>query len=117
MIPEAIMSSPVDIPLIAGLAPKIQDYLYTHVLAWSMLPQIAVAGIIYLLAYWAGAAARPWLVSILKRHPVIERTLGHLARVIATRLAGPILAIVLLWLSSRFARHFQWPSEGIHVVL
>lgn len=111
------MNSTVDIKFIAGLAPKIQDYLYTHVLAWSMLPQLAVAGAIYLLAYRTGAAARPWLVGLLKRSPLIENILGHVARVIATRLAGPIFATMLLWLTYRFALHFQWPSEGIHVVL
>jgi small-conductance mechanosensitive channel len=101
--------------LAVGLA--AQNYIFTHILVWSMLIQLIVVGCLYLLARLAGDEVRPWLRRQLARHPLIEPSLPHLAKLVTTRLLGPIFAVLFLWFALRTASRFHWPNHGLRIFL
>lgn len=117
MIPEAIMNNAMSFyPLFTALY-EIQNYFINHVLAWTMLAQLMVVAAAYALAYGAARKVRPRLHNQLNRHPAVEHSLGHVARVIATRLVTPLIAIVILWLAYGMAFRFNWPRHGLRTAL
>ena len=65
---------------------QAQNYFFTHILVWNMLAQLIVVGCLYLLSRLAAEASRPWLRRQLAEHPLIERSLPHLSKVVMTRL-------------------------------
>ncbi len=96
---------------------QAQNYVLTHILVWSMLAQLMVAGCMYALARLAAEAVRPWLRKQLARRPLIEHTLPHLTKLVAGRLLGPIFTVVFLWFALATASRFHWPHHGIRIVL
>ncbi|MFA5111093.1 MAG: mechanosensitive ion channel domain-containing protein [Desulfobaccales bacterium] len=103
-------------PLYAALS-QVQNYFLTHILVWTMLVQLMVVGILYLLARVAAEAVRPRLRRQLDEHPGIQHSLGQLGKLIVARLVSPIIAVVLLWLAYRVAWRFHWPNHGIRIFL
>ncbi len=103
-------------PLFAVLS-QVQNYLFTHILVWTMLVQLIVMGILYLLARVAAEAVRPRLRRELEQHPAVQHSLGQLGKVIVARLVGPIITVVLLWFAYRVAWRFHWPNHGFRIFL
>lgn len=111
------MGIPANLNDLLAVGLKAQYYFVNHILVWNMLAQLMVVGCLYLLARLAAERVRPWLRRQLGRHPWIEHSFPHLARLIVARLVGPIIAIVLLWLAHRTAAEFHWPNHGIRIML
>lgn len=103
-------------PVFAALA-EVQNYILTHVLVWTMLPQLFVVGILYLVARVTADAVRPWLHRRLDQHPAVQHSLGRLGQVIVSRLVGPVIAVALLWLAYRVAWRLHWPNHGLRIFL
>jgi small-conductance mechanosensitive channel len=96
---------------------EAQNYFFTHILVWNMLVQLIVVSCLCLLARLAAGAVRPRLRRQLARHPLIEHSMPHLTKVVATRLLSPIFAIIFLWFAYRTAGHLHWSNHGIRIFL
>jgi len=111
------MSTPFDLTDLMTMGLAAQNYFVNHFLAWSMVAQLMVVGLLYLLARLAAEAVRPRLRSSLARHTWIEHSLPHLTKLFIARLISPIIMVVLLWIAYCIARHFHWPDHGIRLFL
>jgi small-conductance mechanosensitive channel len=116
-MPEALMVSALNLNHFLAMGLQAQNYFLTHILVWNMLLQLIVIGCLYLLARLAAEGIRQPLHRLLARHPLVERSLPHLTKVITTRLLSPIIAVAFLFCAYGAAARLHWPKHGIRVFL
>ena len=111
------MGNPFDPATVDHLVSRARDYFFHDVLSWAMVAQIAVAAGALLLAYKANRAIRAWFVRQQAKCSSGQESCRELTSLTTfSKVIGPALAFVLLWISYRIAEHFSWPREGLYTV-
>jgi hypothetical protein len=75
-----------------------------------MVAQVAVAGCALLLAYRVMAILRAWF----SRLQVESTSLQEL--ITFSKILGPLLAFIFLWIPYGVAEHFNWPRHGLYTI-
>jgi hypothetical protein len=95
----------------------IQQYLLNHVLAWAMAAQFAAGGFVFLLAHKAAGTIRSWLERQMTLSGLSEESFDLRTTKTFLKVIRPIMAVIFLGIAFRLAHHFDWPAEGLEILL
>jgi small-conductance mechanosensitive channel len=110
-----IMNAAADGAHLGRMVSQAPDYFFHQVLAWSMAAQVAVVVLACLLAYYATEHLRAWFGHQQPRCETIPEACLDLTRIMTfTKVIGPFLAFVLIWIIYRMAEHFHWSRDGLY---
>jgi len=104
------MGNPLDLAAVNQLVSQAREFFFQHVFTWGMVAQVAVAGCALLLAYRVMAIFRAWF----SRQQVESTSLQEL--ITFSKIVGPLLAFIFLWIPYGVAEHFNWPRHGLYTI-
>ncbi len=104
------MGNPLDLAAVDQLVSQAREYFFQHLLSWGMVAQVAVAGCALLLAYRVMAILHAWF----SRHQVESTSIQEL--ITFSKILGPLLVFIFLWIAYGVAEHFNWPREGLYTI-
>ncbi len=98
---------------------QVQQYFLDHVLTWAIAVQLAVGGFAFLLAHKAAKALRSWIGRLIVQSGLDEPSHDQDRRKyeILLKVTDPFLSVLFLEIAFSVAQHFNWPEEGIKVLL
>ena len=96
---------------------QLQQHLLNHVLTWAMAAQLAVGCFAFLLALKAAGSFRSWFERHMALFGLGEESSDLRKARIFLRVARPILFVIFLQIALSLTHHFEWPSEGLEVLL
>ncbi|MGA2228549.1 MAG: mechanosensitive ion channel domain-containing protein [Syntrophobacteraceae bacterium] len=99
--------------------PLVQQYFLNHVLTWAMAAQLAVGGFAFLLAHRGAEAIRSWIGRLMDECDLCEASQDYERRKyeIFLETTDPFLSVLLLEIAFSAAERFNWPEEGLKVLL
>ncbi|MHB9074570.1 MAG: mechanosensitive ion channel family protein [Desulfobaccales bacterium] len=111
------MNSPFALASLNQLVSQARDYFFLHILSWTMLAQVVIAGCALLLAYKATEVILAWF----SRQQTKCSQSQDLCRELSTlttfaKVIGPALAFACVWIAFRIAEHFNWPRDGLYTI-
>ena len=98
---------------------QVQQYFLNHLLTWAMAAQLAVGGFAFLLAHKAAKAIHSWIGRLMDQCDLCEASHDHERRKyeMFLKVTGPFLSVIFLGIALAVAQRFNWPEEGIKVLL
>ena len=98
---------------------QVQQYFLNHVLTWAMAAQLAAGGFAFLLAHIASEALRSWVGRLMDQCDLCEASHDYERRKyeIFLKAADPFLSVLFLGIALAVAQRFNWPEEGLKVLL
>jgi len=98
---------------------QVQQYFLNHLLTWAMAAQLAVGGFAFLLAHKAAEALRAWIGRLMVQSGLSEASHDYERRKyeMFLKVTGPFLSVIFLGIALAVAQRFNWPEEGIKVLL
>ena len=104
-----------DVAALENIVPQYWEYLYSQVLSWVMLAQIAVVVFAFLAACQIFLALHAWCQRQMEQCQAQQKKCEDLAIIITfTKIIRPFLAFVFLALAWRLAGQFNWPRDGLY---
>jgi len=99
--------------------PQVQQYFLDHVLTWAVAAQLAVGGLAFLLAHNAAKALHSWVGRLMDQCVLCEASHEYERQKyeISLKVTGPFLSVLFLVIAVAVARRFNWPEEGLKVLL
>jgi small-conductance mechanosensitive channel len=99
------------------LVSRARDYFFHQVLSWAMVAQIAAAGCALLLASKVARVIRAWFTRHQEKFSPLQEPSRELTTLTTfSKVIGPALAFVFVWIVYRIAEHFHWPRDGLYTV-
>jgi small-conductance mechanosensitive channel len=98
---------------------QVQQYLLDHVLIRAMAAQLAAGGLAFLLAHKAAKALRSWIGRLMDQCGLCEASHDFDRRnyEIFLKVTDSFLSVLFLGVAFSAARHFNWPEQGLKVLL
>ncbi len=99
--------------------PQVQQYFLDHVLSRAIAVQLALGGFIFLLAHGAAKTLRSWIGRLMDQCGLCEASqyFDRQKYVMFLDVTGPFLSVLFLGIAFSAAQHFDWPDEGLKVLL
>jgi small-conductance mechanosensitive channel len=94
----------------------LQQYLLNHIFTWSVAVQLAVGGVVFLLAHNAAVAVYLWFERNMALSGLCDESDLQKIRTFLT-IDRPLVSVLLLGIAFRIARRFAWPSECLELLL
>ncbi|MGB8992835.1 MAG: mechanosensitive ion channel domain-containing protein [Desulfobaccales bacterium] len=111
------MGNPFDLASVDQIVLRAREYFFHDVLIWAMVAQIATAGCALLLAYKVTGVIRAWFTRQQAKCSPLQEFCGELTTLTTfSRVIGPALAFVFIWIPYRITEHFNWPRDGLYTV-
>ena len=98
---------------------QVQQYFLNHVLTWAIAAQLAVGGFVFLLAHMAAKAIHSWIGRLMEQSGLNEPSHEYEQRKyeVFLKTIGPFLSVLFLGIILAVAQRFNWPEEGLKVLL
>jgi small-conductance mechanosensitive channel len=98
---------------------QVQQYFLNHLLTWAMAAQLAAGGFAFLLAHIASEAIRSRVGHLMDQCDLCEASHDYERRKyeIFLKAADPFLSVLFLGILLAVAQRFNWPEEGLKVLL
>ena len=98
---------------------QVQQYFLNHVLTWAIAAQLAAGGFVFLLAHMAAEAIHSWIGRLMEQSGLNEPSHEYEQRKyeVFLKTIGPFLSVLFLGIALAVAQRFNWPEEGLKVLL